>query len=1078
MKRIVFVTLCALVVLGVVAGDTWSKTTQDGKLSGYRFKELPHGGANTPAFAQGSLYQAAAVGSTLLGWWQFDTAAGQPDEQGWTKHDITGPPDVNFHVDGSVAGGAGCCPIVPVTGVKSMWCGACPSADEIYCGYSSLPGYGNSWYQSLITQTLACTTLSLTYTAVWDSEPAYDFTYVQYWDGTSEAWVDLPVDGGAGKYDGIGGPLVENFVINPPDYSTVVRFFFVSDGAWSDEDGLWPTNEGAFKVDDITLACTDQGSGFSYSEDWEDEVCGQKGSNDGVWHSASTPGFGVYAALRNGAGVIQEDPCRRLISNLWGFFDDPVVTNYSCGGWPLQGAVPYGPDANGLYMNNEIWSPKVDYVGSGNEVRFRFASYRDLSLDGLVFYVWHVRSWVADCPQNWEDYTFVYYGGQRDWLYTTFDIGPLIDAGATHLQLALGAVDMCGYWCGIYGTGSCHSHAPLFDQVRLVRIDNQGPQWNVRHIDIWQDNFPEEGGVDPATSYARCDMAQDILPNNNPILPGDSLSVGVNDPAGFADDNTGGRPGKAIYAFVRVTDRFGNAKAGKSGLAIQSPDDQAYSGDPNAGLVRYPWVGNVLIGGETWSQYRMDYNYTSSGGQVSGRYNCDLMDLGAGATGPHYNHANENTAANTGVFTPGDVVNYFLGAQNSLGTWSYWHRTLDGQGVSRSTLNITEAAADPCEWSVLPDAGLLAGDILYVDDADDRGGPAQLYFDWAFKYLNIEDGVDRFDVLGPSSAVGNSLASRVKDLSTQMIGDPGEVYQKVLWNSSDLSSGLMGDGGYTAGGGSSEKSNDYALCEYFLTNHPGNPGWYAAGDDFPSDWNQLTGAAAVNVRSFYMNYNLVGYDHKLVGEPVSPLVVRSGDYPIGPAAMYAYGGCPVLNDFDVIQAIGSSNYAMEYSSQGSGNGAVIRQATPNAAGSTARFVLSGFGYNFIRDDDVIGIWPDRVTHLRDILIYFQNILDEPIGIDPVAYANSLDNAYPNPFNPTTTIKYSIAERGHVTLKVYNAAGQLVRTLVDEMQSPAATGLSKTWHGMNDHGQPVSSGVYFYRLSTNRFTHTKKMVLLK
>ncbi len=68
-------------------------------------------------------------------------------------------------------------------------------------------------------------------------------------------------------------------------------------------------------------------------------------------------------------------------------------------------------------------------------------------------------------------------------------------------------------------------------------------------------------------------------------------------------------------------------------------------------------------------------------------------------------------------------------------------------------------------------------------------------------------------------------------------------------------------------------------------------------------------------------------------------------------------------------------------------------------------------------------------------MWFQNVVDEPTGIDPVAFANRLDDNYPNPFNPTTTIRYSIASAGHVSLKIYNAAGQLVRTLVDEDQAP-------------------------------------------
>jgi flagellar hook assembly protein FlgD len=66
----------------------------------------------------------------------------------------------------------------------------------------------------------------------------------------------------------------------------------------------------------------------------------------------------------------------------------------------------------------------------------------------------------------------------------------------------------------------------------------------------------------------------------------------------------------------------------------------------------------------------------------------------------------------------------------------------------------------------------------------------------------------------------------------------------------------------------------------------------------------------------------------------------------------------------------------------------------------------------------------------------------------------------------------------VSLKVYNVAGQLVRTLVDEMQTPVESGFAKEWNGQNAQGQPVSSGVYFYKLVTKGFTQTKKMVLLK
>ncbi|MEJ2722628.1 MAG: hypothetical protein P8181_16040, partial [bacterium] len=469
----------------------------------------------------------------------------------------------------------------------------------------------------------------------------------------------------------------------------------------------------------------------------------------------------------------------------------------------------------------------------------------------MQFYVWSVRTRVdGGCPSVWDGPNFVYYVGQKDWIRMNFQAGSFVGADATEIQIALGAVDMCGAW--YCWDPVCHSHAPLFDQVRLVRVNTHGPQWAVRHIDLWQDNFPDEGGVDPVTTFTRCDMAQDKLPSwHGSLLPGDSLVVEVTDPNGLADENSAGRPGKAVYAFVRVTDRNGIAKFGKNGTAIQSPDNRAWSADPNAGTLRWPWVGTVTANGVAWDQIRMDYAYTSSGGFVADKFCCDLMDIGTGSAGPHYGHVNENTAANTGIFTPGDVINYFLGAKNINGEWSYWHRTYHGQGQSHQTNSIDEAARDACEWSVLPDAGLLPGeegDILFVDDADDRviaddrrvlGGPPQVYFDWAFGANGVSDRVDRFDVLGPSSAVANSLVSRVKSYQDQLIGAQTEIYQQILWNSSNLSSGLIADGSPPNGGSGPDKSTDWSLLKYFMDFHPQDPGCFFAGDDLAYEWNTL-----------------------------------------------------------------------------------------------------------------------------------------------------------------------------------------------------------------------------------------------
>ncbi|UCH82579.1 MAG: T9SS type A sorting domain-containing protein, partial [Candidatus Latescibacterota bacterium] len=330
-----------------------------------------------------------------------------------------------------------------------------------------------------------------------------------------------------------------------------------------------------------------------------------------------------------------------------------------------------------------------------------------------------------------------------------------------------------------------------------------------------------------------------------------------------------------------------------------------------------------------------------------------------------------------------------------------------------------------------------------------------------------------YDVLGPSSLVGNTLASRVKNVQQQII-DP---YQIILWNTSELSDGLAGDGGVWSGGNSGMKPDDFGLFKTFLDGDPDNPGIYVAGDDFAEKWVGLTGANAIAVRSTYMNYILLSGDHRTYGEMVSPLVAQSMGSPIGPSSMIAVGGCPILNDFDVAMPLGTAFEAMAYAATASG--AVLAQATPTAQSTTARMVLSGFGYNFIRDDEEVPqANMDRVIHLRDILTWFGLGVGDPVGIETVAYENRLNNAYPNPFNPTTTIRYSIAERGMVILRIYNVAGQLVRTLVSEVQSPTTGGFSEIWDGLNDDGQSVSSGVYYCKLVANGFAGTKKLVLLK
>ncbi len=89
---------------------------------------------------------------------------------------------------------------------------------------------------------------------------------------------------------------------------------------------------------------------------------------------------------------------------------------------------------------------------------------------------------------------------------------------------------------------------------------------------------------------------------------------------------------------------------------------------------------------------------------------------------------------------------------------------------------------------------------------------------------------------------------------------------------------------------------------------------------------------------------------------------------------------------------------------------------------------------------------------------------------------SLAQNYPNPFNPTTTISFSLPAKGQARIEIYNVLGKLVAVPFDGVAE--AGDHQVVWNGKNDTGEAVASGVYFYRLTADNYTDTKKMMLLK
>lgn len=132
-----------------------------------------------------------------------------------------------------------------------------------------------------------------------------------------------------------------------------------------------------------------------------------------------------------------------------------------------------------------------------------------------------------------------------------------------------------------------------------------------------------------------------------------------------------------------------------------------------------------------------------------------------------------------------------------------------------------------------------------------------------------------------------------------------------------------------------------------------------------------------------------------------------------------------------------------------------------------------FKVRFILDSD--GWVNEDGWYVDDVQISGDAPSDAPGG-DVAVLAPRVSN-YPNPFNPRTTVHYTVASRGDVDLLVYNASGRLVRTLIDGVHRDVGSH-DAVWDGLDDRGRPVAAGVYLLLARTAAGEASSKMVLLE
>ncbi|MBM4116477.1 T9SS type A sorting domain-containing protein [bacterium] len=1040
MKRILSLTLSLALVLTAASAGFARDVAKDTRLNfehlGSPLEPISTTGMRADTFF---LFAGSGPGSygsagTNARGFTFDNAGG-PATAGWTTVDVTAQPDAYWHLQAltlsnghatdfqSAAG-------LPPTGGPggdtvndyAWWCGRAN-----VCGWINPTGYGGGWNQWLeLTVPVAATAGSLEFDYVGDFEgDVYDFFTLYSKTGANDP-VELLSNAVSGEQ------IVTHY--GPIAFGNIDKliFAFVSDGGWSDEDGSFITDIGAVWIDNIEIDYT--------------------GATDVAWNfesgneadfpalDATFPaGAGAYGALY--ANLFSEDICITNSTYAWAFFD----LNTTNPEYPIP-VTPYGPP----YFENGIQSPMLekahmlgdpvgmsfnDAHGSNSQFVFSILVYWDMPLNTLVFLQSDVaaRTVEVPCLGQWANNNIVYYGGgitawlthTRDYtlqLATSAGAGNTIDGAVLRLK----TLDMCPFWCNVYGDGTGHTPAPYMDVISARLINTSSIAWDIDVFHRFQDNFPEVGGT------VRIDSAIDVQPvSGTTLVIGDSTKIKLNmDGNGGIKQDLTSVPGEtrpSLYMHFRVA---AGPHAGSTSALMSDPDatDGIYS----------PRIGTTVVNGETWNVAVADtarYQGTIS----PGSYAFDLAE---------------------DYFVAGDVIQlYYKGTavDNTMQTRPAW--------AESSNPDLRSYYIVRC----LPTAGAT---MLLCDD--DFGN--QPWWDEAFLY-NGYAGYDVYATQAPSSGLHNGLGGRAE------VGDIDQ-YDVIVWDSGDLPSYTIQNAL------PDDLTFDDVLLDDWLRNSAKNTCLWVMGNEVANDLDNEASFLNINLGATHIldgsHYNDVTGILVPQVKSVHPALLIGGQQP----TFRVDAGCPFVRNLDLVEkndamAVDAMAWSVVtgaptsragiYNTDPDGNGLIT-----SPGGYTNRTLFNPFGYYEVWDEG-FGI-PQGYDYARrmvgDVLTnlcgFEANSTPNNAGEVPASFA--LKGNFPNPFNPKTTIRFALAASEHVHLNVYDLGGRLVKTLVDEPMT--AANHEVVWDGTDSGGAKVASGVYFYKLVAGDFNATEKMVMLK
>jgi hypothetical protein len=335
---------------------------------------------------------------------------------------------------------------------------------------------------------------------------------------------------------------------------------------------------------------------------------------------------------------------------------------------------------------------------------------------------------------------------------------------------------------------------------------------------------------------------------------------------------------------------------------------------------------------------------------------------------------------------------------------------------------------------------------------------------------------DTWDVNGPTSGIGNCIGG--SDPADQQyhwpVTDGNKLlqYSTIIWHSGDLSAFTI-------------TPQDIQVLQSWVQQPGKSRNLWITGDDVGNELAANGGALNFgNFLGFTCGVTYLRNDWENSPQDTLHPVVKgvNGGVAAG-RLMHLNGGCPIINNFDLVTLsstanTGRSGLLLTYPNTFP---AMTRYATDyNTFSQTdsARVVFTGFGFNFIEEGgERLNVTKMIVKdYFKEPNCYLATGVEEGSGSDAPSIGNALHQNIPNPFNPETVIHYSVARTGPVAVRIYNVSGALVRTLVDRVQPTGE--YAERWNGTDDQGRPLPSGAYFYRLESQGFVDSRKLILLR